>query len=238
MTMLLKVNKNEILQRASDVRHMRVFNPINDQYVAGFASAPVGKWEYQKEQEPIIDIDGFSDPGKDAWLSVNHYNAVVLNSRNMLIADVDFGDERISPYAGAKNVDEVIESLGELDLLDTSEYGDPDFPFTKQSYRVYRTHSGCRVICTSMCFGHDDLGFAAERFMRFIKSDRQYVALCRAQGCYRARLTIKPWRDNGEDTHVCRLVHATGSEIHPDLEYQLALHDEMTLPEHEYSSLA
>ena len=235
-----KIEKREILRRADSVRHMQVFDPTTDEYVTGFVSQPVGKWKYKTEIEPIVEIDGFCDATKDAWLTVNRYNAVVLNSRTMLIADIDFGDERLNAYAGARDVEEVIEGLDHLALLDEEllEH-DIKLPFAKQSYRIYRTHSGCRVICTSMCFPHPGLfGYAAKRFMQFLKSDPQYIALCDTQDCYRARLTPKPWRDNGNGGHVCYLRHTVGTTVHIELEMQLALHDEMTLSKSEYSSLA
>lgn len=235
------IDKSEVLRRADAVRHTQLFDPATDEYVAGFVSQPVGKWKYrQQEIEPVVEIDGFCDPSKDAWLTVNRYNAVVLNSRTMLITDIDFGDERLNPFARAKDVEEVIEGLDDLAILDNELLEHHiKVQFAQQSFRVYRTHSGCRVICTSLCFPHPGLfGYAAKRFMQFLKSDPQYIALCDDQDCYRARLTPKPWRDNGNGGNVCRLEEAIGVAVHPDLEMQLALHDEMTLSTSEYSSLA
>jgi hypothetical protein len=155
----------------------------------------------------------------------------------MLIADIDFGDERLNPYAGALNVSEVIDAFHNLDSLDKEDC-DFDDRFSRQSYRIYETHSGCRVICTNRCFPQPKLEFASRRFMQFLKRDRQYIALCEAQGCFRARLTPKPWRDNGDGPHVCRLVEILRDDVHPALAPQLELHDEMTLGPDRYSSLA
>src|SRR5438128_2596718 len=114
----------------------------------------------------------------------------------MLIADVDFGDDRLNRFAGAKNCDEVLENLQELHLLDKEHLWFEEFRFADQSYRVYRTHSGCRVICTSICVPWAGTGWAAQRFMRFLRSDPAYIELCDVQKCYRAGLTPKPWRDS------------------------------------------
>lgn len=102
-----------------------------------------------------------------------------------------------------------------------------------QTYRVYRTHSGCRIICTSMTFDRKDTikDFLGDRLLRFLQADPKYAALCQQQRSYRARLTPKPWRVSSEEpNHVCDFVTTIGSgEVHPDLVEQLRLHDEMTL---------
>lgn len=237
--MLTKVfSQREILRLADAVRHTKVFDPNTEQYVAGFASMPIGKWQYQ-ETEPIVRLDGWCNSvDHPAWLTVNRYNAVVLNSSNLLIADIDIGDERLDKHARINDVDEVIETISnDLGILDRN---DPCMPcsFAEQSYRIYRTHSGCRVICTSMCFPFWEIGYDALRFMRFVKSDPHYMKLCYSQQCYRARLSPKPWRVDGGPTHVCSLVETIGSVVHPDLESQLELHDEMTLSDDEHSSIA
>src|SRR5262245_58811561 len=174
----------------------------------------------------------------------------------MLIADIDFGDPRLNRFAGARSCDDVIENLSDLALLDEHQFGLDDlddldglyiaqqdgFRFAQQTYRVYRTHSGCRVICTSATMPWKEMGWLAERFMRFLRGDPNYIELCRVQKCYRARLTPKPWRDNGEPAHVCRLEQVQflggSDEVHPDLKEQLRLHDDLTLPENDWSNLA
>lgn len=233
-------NKNDILQRAVFVQHSMLFDPTSNQYVQGFVGMPVDTWEYQKQFEPVVDLSGFNDISGDCWLTVNHYNAVVLSTRNMLIADIDFGDSRLSANAGAICAGEVIDALKDLATLDKGFLNySRKVRFSEQAYRVYETHSGWRVICTSIPLPIPAQEYAAMKLMQFLKSDRKYMALCDAQGCYRARLTPKPWRDYGCESHVCNLLETIGSEdVHPDLQEQLALHDEMTLRKSHDSSLA
>ena len=242
--------KQDLLERAAKLHTTGVFLPPDARnYVQAFLHQPFGFKDYQSAKEPVVDPRELYDLGESAWLTVNSYNALILNTSNMLIADIDFGDERINRHAGAEDCDEVLENLWELPLLDEMTFGwdSPeddvdDFRFAMQSYRVYRTHSGCRVICTSAAMPWPEMAWLAERFMQFLRSDANYVKLCGVQKCYRARLTPKPWRDNGELAHVCRLasVHCMfgNEEIHPDLEEQLRLHDELTLPENDWSELA
>jgi hypothetical protein len=256
-TLTVSRHKGELLERATEYHHAKIWVPGIRSYLEGFLHEPQkGVSAYQSGDEPIVDQEGLYDlDASNAWLTVNQYNALVLNTSNMLIADIDFGDPRINRFAGARNCDDVIENLSDLAFFDEHYFGldDPDvgtddfrfandFRFAQQTYRVYRTHSGCRVICTSATMPWKEMGWLAERFMRFLRGDPNYIELCQVQKCYRARLTPKPWRDNGEPVHVCRLEQVQflggSDEVHPDLKEQLRLHDELTLPENEWSKLA
>src|ERR1043165_519687 len=206
-TLTVSRHKAELLERATEYHHTRIWVPGTCSYVKGFLHEPQkGISPYQSGDEPIIDPEGLYDlDATNAWLTVNQYNALVLNTSNMLIADIDFGDPRLNRFAGARDCDDVIKNLHDLALLDDHLYCFDDFRFITQVYRVYRTHSGCRVICTSAAMPWQETGWLVERFMRFLRGDPKYIELCQVQKCYRARLTPKPWRDNGEPVHVCRL---------------------------------
>jgi hypothetical protein len=241
-TLTVNSRKQDLLERAAMYRHTPIFLPDAMKYVRGVLHEPIGFKDYDSTKESIVDAKELYDLDDSSWLTVNHYNALVLNTSNMLIADVDFGDGRLDRHAGAKDWQEVCRNLGELHLLDKEHehVNFEDFNFADQSYRVYRTHSGCRVICTSIAvpWGYD--GWIARRFMQFLRSDPAYIELCGVQKCYRARLTPKPWRDKGDGRCVCHLVSTAGqkSPIAFELEEQLKLHDELTLPEHEWAELA
>ena len=222
--------KKSILANAELVKHANVFFPDMGKYVSGFLSKPCGLQQYQGDRvEPLVDTDdlGLLTNG-EAWLSVNQYNAVVLNSTNLFIADIDFGDPRLDRFATALEEDDVIESLSQLSELDETTGKKWEATFAAESYRVYRTCRGCRVICTSRCFPWDRDGYEATRLMRFLRSDPEYLRLCEVQRCYRARLTPKPWRLNGVN-YVCKVIHQVGAErVHPRLQEQLDIHDQMT----------
>jgi hypothetical protein len=107
----------------------------------------------------------------------------------------------------------------------------PPCDFAEQSYSVYRTAGGCRVLCTSMPFPWTTHHEWALRFMKFLGADPQYMELCGKQKCYRARLTPKPWRDRGHYGITCRIVSHRGASAggcHPDLLLQANLHGVMT----------
>ncbi|MFV0680388.1 hypothetical protein [Ottowia sp.] len=58
--------------------------------------------------------------------------------------------------------------------------------------RVYDTPAGLRLLATHRTFAPDDPEVQA--FFSAAGADPHYVALCRVQQCFRARLTGKPWR--------------------------------------------
>ena len=61
-----------------------------------------------------------------------------------------------------------------------------------ESFRLYQTPAGFRIIAThDVVLPSDRL--VAEWFAYF-HADTNYVRLCQAQQCFRARLTAKPWR--------------------------------------------
>lgn len=59
-------------------------------------------------------------------------------------------------------------------------------------FEVYRTPAGLRVLATHEVF--DPAGDAARALFAAVGADKRYVAMCRRQKCFRARLTAKPWR--------------------------------------------
>lgn len=64
--------------------------------------------------------------------------------------------------------------------------------------RVYRTPAGLRVLATHAPL--DPRGDEATALFEAVRADPVFVAMCRNQNCFRARLTPKPWRI-GVDFH-------------------------------------
>lgn len=228
-------NKSELINRATDYFHCQIYLPRKGDYAKGFKSRPHRVSDYRRDNcEPVVPTDELYDLDPNAWVTVNGYNALVLNSRNLFIADIDFGDPRFCKHAGVQDLEAVTDTLQQLHLLD--EQIDSIFhwnKFSEQSYRIYQTYGGCRVICTSIPFprANHKFAYAADRLLRFLRSDPAYIELCTIQDCYRARLTAKPWRGEIETSHVCCIPREIGGEyVHPDLQEQIRLHDELTLP--------
>lgn len=211
------------MDAARNYHRKGIYLPGVKEYVAGLEAKPNEIKDYQGDGwEPVVPTEGLYELGVSGFCTVNRYNALVLNTRNLLIADIDFGDRRLSPFAGPSSENGVLANLADLHLLD-AEIGTD---FAKQDYRVYRTYAGCRVLCTTRPYAWEQEGWAAARFMRFLEGDPQYTALCGEQRCYRARLTPKPWRE-GQEQSVCWLVSGENSKISHDLAEQVRLHDEL-----------
>jgi hypothetical protein len=222
--------KQQLIGRSALYHKAYLFVPGKEAYVSGFRAKPEQFASYSGGDEPVVSADSLYDLPDEAWLTVNHYNALVLNTSNLLIADVDFGDERLSGYAGVEDYSQVIENLEQLELLDEEIMTFEKWKVAEQSYRVYRTHSGCRVVCTSKTFPWSESAWHARRLMQFLRADPHYVLLCDTQKCYRARLTPKPWRGDVGDSHVCDFVTTVGNgHVAHELKEQLRLHDELTL---------
>jgi hypothetical protein len=58
--------------------------------------------------------------------------------------------------------------------------------------RIYRTAAGFRLLVTSDAF--DPLAAETQQLLDALGSDALYVRLCKAQECFRARLSAKFWR--------------------------------------------
>ena len=198
---------------------------------------------------PISDLYNLGDA---AQLTVNEYGAVVLNSRNLAIADIDVsGATEAAALAKYPECNPLFESLIALNQLDTIAGTN----LATQAYRIYRTHSGFRVICASLPMDRRDAhGKAlADSWLHFLQADPLYIYLCKERENFRARLTPKPTRVEGQDgfTHPFDLMnglcvafleqHGPPSSliasavsavpgIHRDLIEQIRLHDEMCLP--------
>ena len=144
--------------------------------------------EYESEiREEILQI--IDD---HAAITRNRYGAQVLNVEHLMILDIDKPKPSGGGLAGLfKKKDarppkeQIFDTVRQLAATPKySEYG----------FRMYETYQGARVIVS----GGDFNPRAAEtkRIMDEFHSDPLYITLCVKQGCFRARLTPKPYRMN------------------------------------------
>jgi hypothetical protein len=66
--------------------------------------------------------------------------------------------------------------------------------------RVYRTHSGLRIMVLHDLFAPNDP--LVNKFFEAVNCDPQYVAMCQLQNCFRARVSPKPWRMELEAEYI------------------------------------
>ena len=194
-----------------------------------------------------------------AIITRNLYGALVLNSAGAMFIDIDFADSS-SPGAGASPLRGLLgrrpADPEQISLQPIQTWWEKHRDL---SLRVYRTCAGLRCLVTSHVF--DPSQPDATEILTALNSDPLYVRLCRAQGCFRARLTPKPWRikmsnppsrypwsDTASEMRyrqwerqyegviaqyaTCRLISQFGTgERHPDVEPILELHDRFSSTE-------
>ena len=179
--------------------------------------------------EPIVR--DFRIEGAAAVVTRNSYGSLVLNTDELLFADVDTNGaadrgalDRVARVAGGRGF----------------------------AIRVYQTAAGFRVMVTNRRIrgGGDE----AEAILNEFGSDPLYLRLCRTQQSFRARLTPKPWRagtrkppvkfpfeDRGAEAAfrrweeeynagiagyaTCRLIQTAGDEVDPGFPALIEYHD-------------
>jgi hypothetical protein len=190
----------------------------------------------------------------------NAYGALVLNTDRIMFIDLDFpaitpGESlryfftrifnKSAPSPEARREAEAKTRLEQF-LSGKPEWG----------LRLYRTCAGLRALVTHDCF--DPASDAALAILQAVGSDPLYVRLCKAQKCFRARLTPKPWRcghkanpvrwpieNNDQQSRferweadylakqpryaTCRLLGTMGNGVtHPEVTRIVEIHDKLT----------
>ncbi len=187
----------------------------------------------------------------------NAYGALVLNAVNAMFIDIDFKEEKspggLGKLFGKPGPTQEEQSVARVEHWARQNPG--------LSVRIYRTFGGLRCLVTSDVF--DPSHESTLAMLKAVSSDPLYVRLCRAQGCFRARLTPKPWRCGASqpparypwedhrdeikyrrweqdyqraagDYAVCKFIkEAGGGATHPEVAPIAALHDQFTRPTRE-----
>lgn len=143
-------------------------------------------------------LDEISDAGGQVigTITRNAYGAIILNTDRMLLIDVD--DKVRSSFQGCLR--SLVSWFLPSTLLTPRK---PEFTTEERinatiasdpqrGYRVYRTAAGWRVIMVSDTV--DGVDATTLEVLKRFESDPFYVALCKKQQTFRARLTAKPWR--------------------------------------------
>jgi len=205
-------------------RLSRAERSILGRFAGAFSPAlqqPLSLWSYLDRQyavfqEPVLQKVVRRDETV-AWVSLNSYGCEVLNTQQVLIADIDLpsGTHPACPQHKRKMPafeEEIFERARDMAKRDLG-------------FRFYRTKAGFRAICITHTFEPESA--EAQAVLRGLKSDPLYVALCRSQGCFRARLTPKPWRTNEDGKYrVADYLRTVGrSKVAPEIEALVLLHD-------------
>jgi hypothetical protein len=142
------------------------------------------EYEVEIREEILQIIDDHSA------ITRNRYGAQVLNTENLMILDIDKPKSMGGGLAGLfrkKDTrppkEQIFDAVRQLAATPKyKEYG----------FRMYETYQGARVIVSGRDF--DPRTAETKRLMDEFNSDPLYITLCVKQGCFRARLTPKPYR--------------------------------------------
>lgn len=151
--------------------------------IAGEDSRDGESYEVDIREEVLARVD------ENNVVTRNRYGAAVLNSTEVLFIDIDeprlgFLDLFRTRPTGARRTAMIVAQVKKLALKapELREFG----------VRLYETHSGVRAIVTGQHF--DPKAEPTQKLLRRFNADWLYSQLCRRQGCFRARLTPKPYR--------------------------------------------
>ena len=152
------------------------------------AAAPGDPYLYGSRQplrEEIIRYLGADGRGQSV-VTRNRYGALVLNTAQVPFIDVD----AVAP-AGWQGLKQLFGRAPAADpTLERIRAACGRHP--RQAFRVYRTHSGYRVLAINTYL--DPASEDTTAFLNGFGADPAFVTLCRLQGSFRGRLTPKPWR--------------------------------------------
>jgi hypothetical protein len=197
--------------------------------------------EYEAEirEEILRIIDDHS------VITRNRYGASVLNTEKMMILDID------EPKIGFMDLFKKDKRSDKEKIFDMVRKLAATLQYQEYGFRLYETFQGARVIVLGKEFDPRDP--ATKKMMDEFNCDPLYTFLCIKQGCYRARLTPKPYRmkmrgykvkfpregdesefqqwlsqyeQNSRGFCVCRFVEQIGTNY--PLDDVVCLHDDLT----------
>ncbi len=190
----------------------------------------------------------------------NSYGSLVLNAERVMFVDIDFP----SVATGEATKHFFARLFGRAKATPETQREEKARTDVEQfmaerpqwGLRLYRTFAGLRGIVTHDVF--DPKGDTAIDILRQMGSDPLYIRLCKAQECFRARLTPKPrrcghhsntagypitndraaqrfekWMAKYEARQrnfaTCRFLgHVGAEEVHPEVKRVIELHDFVT----------
>lgn len=242
--------RQSALEAAGRVLQKMLAGKRLDRY--GYGNAPMR----EEVVERFTDVNG----QLTAAVTRNAYGAMVLNTAQAMFIDLDFpptspGEELKHFFARIFNKSAIApDARREADVRDRLDRFVGDH--RNWAMRVYRTCAGLRALVTHDLF--DPVSSATQAVFDTLGTDPLYVRLCKAQQCFRARLTPKPWRAGyvvntiawPRETEeqqagfqewladykavqaryaTCRFLGAIGSGmVHPELETIIEVHDKVT----------
>jgi hypothetical protein len=128
-------------------------------YGGGSSWYRLQKGEYSVGAEPVLHEICYAGQ-QQAMITRNRYHCLILNTRNLLIVDVDIGDPNLVDYPDCATSCQIASSqpqaIAALNAIVEQ--------FPQLGFRVYGTRNGLRYFCTTRPF--DPLDRNTHRFMQ------------------------------------------------------------------------
>jgi hypothetical protein len=198
------------------------YDPYTDQYIYFSPFCPTQQLPVGATLEPLVEAPEWG-LGDDHKLTLNHYNALVLNSRTMAVIDIDFDDRRLNKWA-VDDIHQVVAYMQDMAALEQRT----NTKWSKETWKLYRTIHGARLICISRPLPLDVYRAQGDfrHLCQFLGADPLYTQKCIEQRCYRARLTPKS-HDESEVAVWVATLWDYRTQPHPEIAAALSLHDEV-----------
>jgi hypothetical protein len=186
------VSTEEALRRANE-RAARAAAAL----VNGHSPGSYGYDERPLREEIIEEIRDGNE--LVAVITRNSYGSLVLNTSRVMFVDVDLYPQTASISLGdaLRNIWRSLRGKGAADRLAREEkllagFGELSRAQPALGFRVYRTYAGFRLLITSQSY--EPASKDALELLTAFGSDPLYIRMCKAQECFRARLSAKHWR--------------------------------------------
>lgn len=138
-------------------------------------------------REELIETIQNADQTTIGAITRNRYGSLVLNTTQLLIADVDQHSPGLFAFFKGLFFGRNHRASAPLARIEHFQRNHPEY-----ALRIYRTHSGYRVLIVNHAFAPNDA--VTRHLFTELGCDPLYARLCRSQDSFRARLTPKPWR--------------------------------------------
>ncbi len=170
----------------------------------------ITNWRYCDENsyipawEPVIETIRL-DNEVIAYITENSYGVKCLNAPSVMFVDIDTDSEADDLPLSCLPFDKWHWNVSmSLEIINEVCLSNPELLFA-----VYRTKNGLRLIELANTWRADST--EAIGILSALGSDPLFTSLCKRQGTFRARLEVKPWREDDSITQVvCKYLFTVG----------------------------
>lgn len=159
---------------------------------------------YSVLNEPV-EKSFFKDDRLIGAITSNSYGVHCLNAPHTMFVDIDLDIE--AEDCSGMSFPWGRYHFAESQVMEAIAQAAKDWGLR---FEAYKTRNGMRLLETSAEWNPQSTESAT--VLEFLGCDRLFQQLCRTQGCYRARLDPKPWREVVEEKHsVCHYLGVFGN---------------------------